>query len=164
MKSIKIFLLSLIVIFIFSYSISVFADQPSEMSAKKIQTENSKLFEYNYTNYAWVYTNKGWYIKTNGAIIKYSIERDGTTTTEKVGSVSLKILKNYTKLLTKSSKGILSDKDSNAADMGIMTYSGYLNNKQIILYKYGDFIQTNSAPESKVIVNWLNSLNETIQN
>lgn len=140
--------------------ISIFSISITSLSAGSIKQSN-KAFEYNYTNNAWGHKNSGWYIQVDGNIVIYN-EVNGKIESKNIGSIDSKLIKKKQDDL-KRIKNDLSKKVQVGADMGQMTYKGFIYDKsnksqEIILQIKGDFEQYNESKIAKELVTWLESL------
>jgi len=111
------------------------------------------LLEKNYTNHAWSYRNHGCFIDENGFVYSYNVSKVEPIEYAKknVGAFTLDKIKD---LLLKASQGKFETKHA-MADAGTTLYSGNYRGTAIKLSESGDYVGTNSAPETAMLIYYM---------
>ncbi|MFZ5987777.1 MAG: dockerin type I repeat-containing protein [Bacillota bacterium] len=145
------------------YVLDIISKFPAEAV---VQNMPQKVFEFNYTNHAWAYYNRGWYIDNSGNIYYYDYAKEPKE--EKlIGSISKKELVEKFLYLLKASNNEKYESYHRGFDMGALTYKGYVpgaavgEEKEVVLFVDGDWVEYNTCPFAKSLVDWMKSLEET---
>jgi hypothetical protein len=122
------------------------------------QPQPKKLFQSEYTNYAWGYVHSGWYINDDGKVYSFlnkgNSPEDGDEI-EFVGTIDPATLEEKRGLISAASQGPYSERTNTAFDAGTHVYSAFLGETEILLKESGDWSQENLSPAASDLVSWL---------
>jgi hypothetical protein len=146
------------------------------------------LFQFEFINHAWGYQHRGWLIASSGNVYCYDSPENWTfcdnegfisesamsQNIEEANSICLQIERHALAakfvLIEGASEGEISDPVNEMYDAGISGYFGFVYDpnervyQRILLKQIGDFRIDNNSEEASVLYQWLDQIDQEINN
>lgn len=126
----------------------------------------SMLFSVNFTNNAWVYVNMGYIILNNGYVLEYNISDTQLTgnhsyeykykNSKHISTINMNILNKMIYLLNCVNNTDLPKIVGNTFDKGTTTYTGFLDDEEILIEIDGDTKFDSNTSCAKSLISLLN--------
>jgi hypothetical protein len=149
--------------------------------------EQNILFQSEHINYAWGYAHSGWIIDSTGNVHVYRLP-ESWNNCDSLGFISdtamnyniaatdsiclhidKKDLLDKVSLIKRAAKGSYSDPEQEMYDAGIVSYYGYIYNKEtkkyqrILIRQWGDIKIVNESGSAELLYDWLKSVEQKIK-